>query len=71
MLGVGIWILVDDEFDKYTDGVDEFSLLYTAAYVVIVVGIIIMVIGFLGCCGAIRENQIMLVLVSICKTEKQ
>ncbi|XP_052066529.1 CD9 antigen-like [Mytilus californianus] len=66
MLGVGIWILVDDEFDKYTDGVDEFSLLYTAAYVVIVVGIIIMVIGFLGCCGAIRENQIMLVLFFAC-----
>ena len=65
MLGVGIWILVDDEFDRYTEGVDDFSLLFTAAYVVIIVGVIIMVIGFLGCCGAIRDNQVMLALVSL------
>jgi hypothetical protein len=30
-----------------------------------VIGIIIMVIGFLGCCGAIRESQVMLALVSL------
>lgn len=66
MLAVGIWILVDDEFDKFTEGVSEFSFLFTAAYVLIIVGIIIMVIGFLGCCGAIRENQIMLALFFAC-----
>jgi len=65
MLGVGIWILVDDDFEKYTKGVEEFSLINTAAYVAIVIGIIIMVIGFLGCCGAIRESQVMLALVSL------
>lgn len=66
MLGVGIWILVDDEFEKYTEGVGEFALIHTAAYVAIVIGVIIMVIGFLGCCGAIRENQVMLALFFAC-----
>uniref|UniRef100_A0A3P8ZEZ2 Tetraspanin n=1 Tax=Esox lucius TaxID=8010 RepID=A0A3P8ZEZ2_ESOLU len=31
----------------------------------IAVGVIIMVLGFLGCCGAIRENRIMLMLFFI------
>ena len=30
------------------------------------IGIIIMVIGFLGCCGAIRESQVMLALFFAC-----
>jgi hypothetical protein len=29
----------------------------------IAVGVIIMVLGFLGCCGAIKENRCMLILV--------
>ena len=65
MLGVGIWILVDDDFEQYTKGVDEFTLIITAAYIAIVIGIIIMVIGFLGCCGAIRVSQVMLALVRL------
>ncbi len=31
----------------------------------IAIGVIIMVLGFLGCCGAIRENRCMLLLVGI------
>lgn len=60
ILGVGIWILVDENFDKYVDGADEFKMLHTGAYILIAVGVIIMVIGFLGCCGAIKESQCML-----------
>lgn len=29
----------------------------------IAIGVIILVLGFLGCCGAIRENRCMLLLV--------
>ncbi|XP_071187847.1 tetraspanin-8-like [Salvelinus alpinus] len=32
----------------------------------IAVGVIIMVLGFLGCCGAIKENRCMLILISGC-----
>lgn len=62
ILGVGVWVRVDSEFEKYVDNTDDFNYLYTGAYILIVVGVIVMVIGFLGCCGAIRESQCMLVL---------
>lgn len=60
ILGVGIWVLVDENFSKYVDNSEHFNMLYTGAYVFVAVGVIIMVVGFLGCCGAIRENQCML-----------
>lgn len=63
ILAVGIWILVGDNFNKYVDGAEEFAFLQTGAYILIVIGVVIMVIGFLGCCGAIRESQVMLGLV--------
>ncbi|XP_052800230.1 CD9 antigen-like isoform X2 [Mya arenaria] len=60
ILGVGIWVRVDENFGKYVNNSDHFDFLYTGAYLFIVAGILIMVVGFLGCCGAIRENQCML-----------
>lgn len=60
ILGVGIWVRVDEDFAKYVNNSSHFGLLYTGAYIFIVVGILIMMVGFLGCCGAIRENQCML-----------
>lgn len=60
ILGVGIWIRVDPSFQKYAGEGEGFNYLYTGAYILIAVGAVIMVIGFLGCCGAIRESQCML-----------
>ncbi|KAL4224917.1 Tetraspanin-8 [Mactra antiquata] len=60
IMGVGIWIRVDTNFGKYVNSSNHFDLLYTGAYIFIVVGALIMVVGFLGCCGAIKENQCML-----------
>ena len=60
ILGVGIWVLFDKNFSKYVDNSEHFNMLYTGAYVFIAVGLIIMIVGFFGCCGAIRENQCML-----------
>eukprot|EP00918_Siedleckia_nematoides_P032382 GHVU01070196.1.p1 GENE.GHVU01070196.1~~GHVU01070196.1.p1 ORF type:complete len:227 (+),score=11.32 GHVU01070196.1:314-994(+) len=62
ILGVGIWVRVDPNFTQFVDITDEFNFLYTAAYILIGVGAVIMIIGFLGCCGAIRESQCMLAL---------
>ena len=64
ILGVGIWVRVDPNFEEYVKGSDTFNYLYVGAYILIVVGLVIMVIGFLGCCGAIRESQCMLSVVS-------
>lgn len=60
ILGVGIWLRVDPNVAQYVNHAEDFSIFYTLAYALITIGIIIMIIGFLGCCGAIRESQCML-----------
>jgi len=65
LLGVGIWVRVDENFKQYVESSENFSFLYSGAITLIVIGIVVMVIGFLGCCGAIRESQCMLGTVSV------
>ena len=66
MMGLGIWFLVDpnisDKLDFISFGADK--MFKAAAITMIVVGILILVIGFLGCCGACRESSGMLCMVS-------
>ena len=74
VLGIGIWIKVDPNtfheyssnknFASFLDELNTVSYLSIGAYVLIAVGSVIMLIGFLGCCGAIRESQCMLISVS-------
>lgn len=56
MLGVGIWFFVSDDFIKYFDVDDSLSFIYIGVYIFVVIGGLIMIIGFLGCCGVIRES---------------
>lgn len=72
ILGIGIWIKVDpkslkelaandDQLKNFFAEFDEkYSYESMGAYVLIAVGSIMMLIGFLGCCGAIKESQCML-----------
>lgn len=62
ILGVSIWIRVskDTQEDFKTD-----SSLLPAVDLLIAVGSVIMVLGFLGCCGAMKESQCMLLLFFI------
>ncbi|XP_033470326.1 tetraspanin-9 [Epinephelus lanceolatus] len=59
ILGVSIYLKVHKDGNEITNeslpGVD----------LMIAIGVIIMVLGFLGCCGAIRENRCMLLLFFI------
>jgi len=69
VLGVGIWVLVDsssfmDLFQQVEDilgntdiSIDIYS---TATYILIAVAVIIIIITFFGCCGAIKESKCML-----------
>ncbi|XP_062373838.1 CD9 molecule b isoform X2 [Sardina pilchardus] len=60
VLAVGLWL----RFDKRTEGLfaptDSPSVFFTGVYLLIVAGALMMVVGFLGCCGAIRESPCML-----------
>jgi CD9 antigen len=63
LLAVGIWAKVDEVSLTKMVGNDSMpASLGVAAWTLIIVGSIIMVLGFLGCCGAIRESQCMLAL---------
>uniref|UniRef100_K7FI76 Tetraspanin n=1 Tax=Pelodiscus sinensis TaxID=13735 RepID=K7FI76_PELSI len=57
LLGVGIWLSVSQgNFATFSPSFPSFS----AANVVIFIGTVIMVTGFLGCLGAIKENKCLL-----------
>ncbi|XP_043964928.1 tetraspanin-8-like [Gambusia affinis] len=59
ILGVGIYLKVTKGGNKITDQyLPSFDLM-------IAIGVIIMVIGFLGCCGAYKESRCMLLVFFI------
>ncbi|RUS84353.1 hypothetical protein EGW08_007885 [Elysia chlorotica] len=60
ILGVGIWLRADESVADFLKESSKMDTLYALAYVMIVIGFVIMLLGFLGCCGAIRESQCML-----------
>jgi len=71
ILGVGIWVKVDSGsilnfLGKIEDAPAELSQVLNVGYLLIAVGALLVVIGFLGCCGAVKENKCMLLLVSCC-----
>ncbi|MED6256656.1 hypothetical protein ATANTOWER_031694 [Ataeniobius toweri] len=65
ILGVGVWVTVDSDsllglLDDVENLPDEVFRLASVGYVMIGVGAALLLIGFLGCCGAIMENRCML-----------
>ncbi|KAG7227681.1 hypothetical protein INR49_029442 [Caranx melampygus] len=65
ILGVGIWVKVDSAsllgiLENLENGSSGISQLVNVSYVLMAVGGVLLVIGFLGCCGAIRESKCML-----------
>lgn len=62
ILGVGIWILADPDLQDYINVIhntDEEYFRY-AAYILIAFGTFIFLVGFCGCCGAIRNSKCLL-----------
>ncbi|XP_067307371.1 tetraspanin-18a isoform X1 [Pseudorasbora parva] len=58
LLGVGIWVLVDPT--GFREIVAANPLLFTGVYAILILGGMLFLLGFLGCCGAIRENRCLL-----------
>ncbi|XP_051243291.1 tetraspanin 35 isoform X2 [Dicentrarchus labrax] len=67
ILGVGIWVKVDSGsilsfLGKIEDAPAELSQVLNVGYLLIALGGLLVIIGFLGCCGAIKESKCMLML---------
>nr|CAB3267304.1 tetraspanin-18-like [Phallusia mammillata] len=58
LLGLGIWAAVDSA--NFMQIVSTNSAIFDAVYVIIAVGAALLIISFLGCCGAIQENKCLL-----------
>ncbi|XP_041672955.1 tetraspanin 35 isoform X2 [Cheilinus undulatus] len=70
ILGVGIWVKVDSGsilrfLGKIEGAPEELSQVLNVGYLLIAIGALLLVIGFLGCCGAVRESKCMLLLFFI------
>ncbi|XP_068606218.1 tetraspanin 35 [Brachionichthys hirsutus] len=70
ILGVGIWVKVDSGsiltyLGKIENAPPELSQVLNVGYLLIALGVLLLVIGFLGCCGAVKESRCMLLLFFI------
>lgn len=59
LTAVGVWIRTDGDFWEYHKGF-EISNYYQACYVIMTVGAVLLIVGFLGCCGAAVDSPCML-----------
>lgn len=55
--------IIRDRYGDYLSYAD--NKFANASVFIIIVGVIVFVIGFLGCCGAIKENYFMMVAFSV------
>ncbi|KAG8188578.1 hypothetical protein JTE90_007184 [Oedothorax gibbosus] len=64
LTGLGVWIRVDKDFWNIQTNLDM-TQFEKASYVLIAAGVVIMIVGFIGCYGAIMSQICLLVLFSI------
>ncbi|KAM9843810.1 tetraspanin-1-like [Aulostomus maculatus] len=70
ILAVGIWVKVDSGsilsfLGKIENAPPELSQVLNVGYLLIALGALLLIIGFLGCCGAVKESRCMLLLFFI------
>lgn len=69
-MAVGIWVKVDNNsitgaLQGLSGAPPELKQVLNVGYLLIAVGGVLMLLGFLGCCGAVRESRCMLLTVSL------
>ncbi|EMP26167.1 Tetraspanin-1 [Chelonia mydas] len=62
LLGVGIWVAVDGSSFSSIFGSSSALQFVNVSYFLIVIGAILVVLGFLGCCGAQKESKCLLIM---------
>ncbi|KAJ3596072.1 hypothetical protein NHX12_002481 [Muraenolepis orangiensis] len=60
VLAIGLWLRFDTKTKGLFEGTESPYVFYSGVYILIGAGALMMVVGFLGCCGAIQESPCML-----------
>ncbi|KAM4840283.1 CD9 antigen [Urocitellus parryii] len=60
VLAIGLWLRFDSQTKSIFEQEANHSSFYTGVYILIGAGALMMLVGFLGCCGAVQESQCML-----------
>ncbi|KAG6926786.1 CD9 molecule [Chelydra serpentina] len=60
VFAIGLWLRFDSQTKSIFDMESNNSNFYTGVYILIGAGALMMLVGFLGCCGAVQESQCML-----------
>ncbi|XP_004448633.1 CD9 antigen [Dasypus novemcinctus] len=60
VLAIGLWLRFDSQTKSIFEQENHDSGFYTGVYFLIGAGALMMLVGFLGCCGAVQESQCML-----------
>ncbi|XP_063294653.1 tetraspanin-18 [Pelobates fuscus] len=58
LLGLGVWVIVDQT--GFREIIATNPLLFMATYLILAMGAMLFLLGFLGCYGAIRESKCLL-----------
>nr|XP_057910566.1 tetraspanin-2a isoform X1 [Doryrhamphus excisus] len=66
VLAVGLWLRFDSETGKLLTGDDAPDTFFVAVYILLGTGGLMMLVGFFGCFGAIRESQCLLASFFAC-----
>ncbi|KAM4711609.1 CD9 antigen-like isoform 2-T2 [Anableps anableps] len=60
VLAVGLWLRFDSRTKALFEDQESPSVFFTGVYLLTAAGALMMLVGFLGCCGAIKESPCML-----------
>uniref|UniRef100_A0A8D2ZZC0 Tetraspanin n=1 Tax=Scophthalmus maximus TaxID=52904 RepID=A0A8D2ZZC0_SCOMX len=60
VLAVGLWLRFDPETVSLLNGEKAPDTFFIGVYILIGAGSLVMLVGFFGCCGAVRESQCLL-----------
>ncbi|XP_072001487.1 CD9 antigen [Engystomops pustulosus] len=60
VLAIGLWLRFDSQTKAIFESDNSGNSFYTGVYILIGAGALMMLVGFLGCCGAIQESECML-----------
>lgn len=61
-VALAIWMLVDPTF--YVSMVQDTNDYLISTYILLVAGILLVIVGFMGCCGSFKESNCLLISVS-------